>query len=518
MPRAAAGRGVVVCLRAEPDAADVGLLLEAAHSLLTDAAADHFVLVQHGRGAASFARTLHQELPRVAACVVNVPVDHPEAVEWIVAEAEAASGVVEAHYDGSGRRREPILQELPQLDRSAPPPVGPADVLLVSGGGKGIAAECALALARETGVRLALIGRSRPDGDPDLAANLERITAAGTRVHYAAADVADAVAVRAAVLEAEAELGPVTAILHAAGVNTPRLLESLDEAAFRRTLAPKLTGLDNLLAAVRTDRLKLLVTFGSIIARTGMRGEADYGVANEWLTRATERFQRDHPACRCLALEWSVWSGIGMGDRLRRVDSLTRQGIEPIPPDAGISVFRQLVAGSVPSVPVVVAGRFGVPPALAIAGVELPLLRFLERPRVDYPGIELVVDADLGTDSDPYVDEHVFRGERLFPAVMALEAMAQVAMAVAPDRRTALVRGPEIRSSDRRARRDDDDDPPGRPGVAPRPRQRRPAVRRHGLSARPFQGGLSIRGCASPLSGRSGTAGRSARGDTARRP
>jgi enediyne polyketide synthase len=44
--------------------------------------------------------------------------------------------------------------------------------------------------------------------------------------------------------------------------------------------------------------------------------------------------------------------------------------------------------------------------------------------------VELIVDSTLSSDSDPYVDEHVYHGERLFPAVMGLEAMAQVAMAL----------------------------------------------------------------------------------------
>ena len=63
----------------------------------------------------------------------------------------------------------------------------------------------------------------------------------------------------------------------------------------------------------------------------------------------------------------------------------------------------------------VVAGRFGIPPALPVEGDELPLLRFLERPLVDYPGIELVADADLTSETDPYLDDHVFRGERSSP-------------------------------------------------------------------------------------------------------
>ena len=60
-------------------------------------------------------------------------------------------------------------------------PIGQGDVLLVTGGGKGIAAESALALARATGISLALIGRSDPETDKELAENLERIAAAGVR-------------------------------------------------------------------------------------------------------------------------------------------------------------------------------------------------------------------------------------------------------------------------------------------------------------------------------------------------
>jgi enediyne polyketide synthase len=256
------------------------------------------------------------------------------------------------------------------------------------------------------------------------------MSVAGIPFKYIAADVADLEAVSSAVREAEKEFGPVTAILHGAGTNVPRLLNSMDEAALLRTLAPKVQGLRNVLAAVNPDGLRLLVTFGSIIARAGMRGEADYALANEWLARLTEQFQSQHPACRCLAVEWSVWSGVGMGERLGRVDALVREGIMPIAADEGQAVLRRLIAQPLREVSVVVAGRFGESPTLRLEKQELPFLRFLEQPRVFYPGIELVVDAELSSDADPYVDDHVFQGARLFPAVMGLEAMAQVSMAL----------------------------------------------------------------------------------------
>jgi enediyne polyketide synthase len=303
--------------------------------------------------------------------------------------------------------------------------------LLVTGGGKGIAAECALAFARETGVKLALIGRSDPNLDKELANNLARIAAAGVRSGYVRADVTDAEAVRAAVAEIGRKLGSVTAILHGAGVNTPQLIGALAEAAFRRTVLPKITGARNVLAAVDAKKLRLFVTFGSIIARTGLPGEADYATANEWLAALTNEFQAKHPRCRCLALEWSVWSGAGMGERLGRIESLLQQGITPITVDEGVRTFCELLRQPAPAVSLVVAGRFGEPPTLKLLEPELPLRRFLERKRVFYPGVELVVDAELSLRADPYLADHVMQKQPLLPAVLGLEAMAQAAMALA---------------------------------------------------------------------------------------
>src|SRR5262249_27814187 len=153
----------------------------------------------------------------------------------------------------------------------------------------------------------------------------------------------------------------------------------------------------------------------SILAETGLRGEAEYALANEWLARWTEILARRLPSCRCLALQWSVWSGVGMGERLGRLSALRRQGITPIPVDAGVAMVQALLARPPPAVSRVVAGRCGAPPTLPLARPELPLLRFLEQPRVFYPGVELVVDTELSSGTDPYLEDHVFRGDRLLP-------------------------------------------------------------------------------------------------------
>ena len=425
-----AGEGVVVYLPRECDESVVGLLLASARQVLQRTGNPRFVMVQHGQGAAGFARTLHLESQNVTTCVVNIPESHPRVVEWIVAEALAAQGFVEAYYDADGQRYEKVMQLLPLRDGSGEPPLTPADVLLVSGGGKGITAECAIAIAKETGASLVLLGRATPETDLTLAANLDRMTATGIKFKYFPVDINDVAVVREAVQKAEEEFGSITGILHGAARNKPQLVKNLDEESFQRTLSVKVQGARNLLAAVDPEKLRLFIGFGSVIARTGLPGEADYAVANEWLTRLIEDWRLKHPACRCLAIEWSVWSEIGMGARLARKDRLVREGITPIPPEQGVAILLQLLRQPSEVVSVVVMGRYSDLPTFQIERPELPFLRFLEKIKVYYPGIELIVDVDLSRNTDPYLDDHSLQGRRILPAVMGLEAMAQVAAAL----------------------------------------------------------------------------------------
>jgi enediyne polyketide synthase len=425
------GSGVIVCMPAHMDEAHLKLIVAAARAALTPSGVTRFVLVQQTGIGASVARTFHLEAPQITTCVVNVPFDHPQAANWVLTEALSGNGYTEAHYDWLGCRREPFLKLLAPARESIALPLGPQDVLLVTGGGKGITAECALALASDTGARLALLGRSQPADDPELAANLARISALGISSRYIVTDITNPQAVRVAVDDIESTLGRVTGILHGAATNQPCLLAALDEARFQRTIAPKIAGIRNILAALDPDQLRMLVSFGSIIARTGLPGEADYGLANEWLTQLTEEFHVEHPGCRCLAIEWSVWSDIGMGARLGRITALMREGIIPIPPDQGIAMLRQLLSQSLPGVAVVVTSRYGALPTLMLEQPELPFLRFLEQPKVYYPGVELIAEVELSADTDPYLNDHVLNGDRIFPAVMGLEAMAQVVAALA---------------------------------------------------------------------------------------
>jgi enediyne polyketide synthase len=395
------------------------LLVEAAQTL-SSRRPSRFALVECGQVAASFARTLHLETG-IPCSVIGI--DSPASLDAARREAESVLDFAEVRLGRT--RRVPVLRPLDTTDGDWP--MQPGDVALVTGGGKGITAECALALAGKHGLALSLLGRSDPEHDGELAANLRRFAAAGVRHMYTQADVRDPKSVREAVRRTEIELGPVSGIFHGAGVNAPALLGDLDETSFRETFDPKVKGLANVLAAVDGHSLRLLVTFGSIIGALGLAGEAHYALANESMRESVAGFAESAPQCRCVDIAWSVWAGAGMGERLGTMDALIRAGVDPIPLAEGIALLERLIcARNLPN-SILATGRFGPPPTIELERPATQFRRFLERRLVDYPGIELVVEADLDIGTDPYLADHRLHGVALLPAVVGIEAMAQVA-------------------------------------------------------------------------------------------
>ncbi|NJP33647.1 type I polyketide synthase [Micromonospora thermarum] len=443
LERGAVGSGVLVCLPADCREEHLDLALQGARAVLSGQLGDRFVVVDRGRGAAGLAKTLRLEAPQLRVTIVHVPTEEAVA-ERVLAEVAATEEFAEVHHDAQGRRFVPTLRAMPVRAARPVPPLDADDVLLVTGGGKGITAECAIVVARDTGARLAVLGRSDPAADEELAANLRRMTEQGITVHYARADVTDAGQVRAAVAEVTAALGPVTGVLHGAGRNEPAALTNLDREAVRRTFAPKIDGLRAVLDAVDTDRLKALITFGSIIGRSGLRGEAHYAMANDWLADVTTDFGRRHPACRTLCLEWSVWSGAGMGERLSVVEALERDGVTPITLDQGVEIMRRLLVDADAPPVVVVSGRTQGIDTVRHHVPDLPLLRFVDRLLVHYPGVELVSETTLSPDTDRYLPDHLLDGNLLFPAVFGMEAMAQVATALTGHRSVPVIEEAEF--------------------------------------------------------------------------
>jgi enediyne polyketide synthase len=389
-----------------------------------EAAGLPLMVLHHGGVGAAVGRSLAAETGAAVLVVEAPPTD--AGIRLAAAEASASwSGYREVVYCEDGVRTAPVLRLLegePAATRRLP--LGADDVCLVTGGAKGIGAACAEAIGKATGARLVLLGRSAAD-HPEVAAAVERSGAAYRRV-----DITDPAAVAEAVAAVRAEFGPVRGLLHAAGHNEPTPVAELTSVELTRTLEPKAYGFDRLVAALDHDELRFAVAFGSVIARSGLPGEAAYATANEYLSRRCAELAESSPQVRWLSIEWSVWSGVGMGVRLGVLDGLLRRGISPIPPGDGTRLLLELLAAPVLPPVVVVAGRL---PAMGTLEWDEPAEehgRFLESRLVGTPGVELVSRARLAIGDDPYLEDHRIDGAAVLPAVLELEAMAQAAAAL----------------------------------------------------------------------------------------
>jgi NAD(P)-dependent dehydrogenase (short-subunit alcohol dehydrogenase family) len=403
-------------------------------------------------GASAFARSVHLERPgqRVRAIDLAPDITPADAAAFVESELDGPARFAAVGRDADGTRLVPRARLRPMAaDRPRSGAWTSDDVVLVTGGAKGITAECALALGRSQGVRLVLVGSTPapPEGDAgELAATLARFRAGGVSYRYETCEVTDGDAVAELLRRVRHQVGPITGVVHAAGVNRPRRADqvSIDEAMAE--VGPKLLGAAHLARALAVAPPRLFLAFSSIIGVTGMPGNAWYGFSNEVLDLLVRRFATDHPETAALSIAFSVWGETGMGARLGSVDHLGKMGIGAIPTEEGVRRFLHFFDADPGAGQVVVTARLG---GLDTWPMETPApprgLRFVESLVRWMPGVELVARTRLTLERDVYVKDHVYKGSYLFPTVFGLEAMTQAAAVVTGRDRPEVGRIGDIR-------------------------------------------------------------------------
>jgi len=329
-------------------------------------------------------------------------------------------------------------------------------VFLVSGGGKGITAQCVIALAARFGSTFVLLGRSsiaepepvwaavcddeaalkqaaiqaamaegqRPKpaeiqravngvlSKREIEGTLKAVAQAGGKVRYLSVDVTDRTVLIAALNGIRER---VTGIIHGAGVLADKSIEHKSEADFEKVYAVKVVGLQNLLECVAPEQLQHLILFSSVAGFYGNVGQADYALANEILNKTAHLVRRAHPRCHVLAVDWGPWDGGMVSPELKRV--LVERGIDVIPIDVGTKLLAdELAAGNLPtgnlpagahSAPQIVVGGPMVAPAPEPDG-ELRTYRIHRR---------------LTLDANPFLHDHVIGGRAVLPTVCAVAWM-----------------------------------------------------------------------------------------------
>jgi len=124
------------------------------------------------------------------------------------------------------------------------------------------------------------------------------------------ADVADPVALSAALAAVREAAGGIAGVIHAAGVLGYQPLETLDRAAFHSVLAAKVAGGWNLHRSTQHDELEFFVSYSSVSALWGSKGQAHYAAANAFLD-GLSRLRADN-GLPSTAIQWGPWAGGGM--------------------------------------------------------------------------------------------------------------------------------------------------------------------------------------------------------------
>ena len=136
------------------------------------------------------------------------------------------------------------------------------------------------------------------------------------------------------------EWGPITGVVHGAGVLADKKIAEKTDEQFDRVFDTKVSGLRALLAATAKDPLTSLCLFSSIAARTGNPGQCDYAMANEVLNlvACAERARRGS-TCVVRSIGWGPWEGGMVTPSLKA--HFQQMGVALIPLDVGREALRR---------------------------------------------------------------------------------------------------------------------------------------------------------------------------------
>ena len=332
-------------------------------------------------GSAGVVKSVALEWPEVECRVVDAG-SRPEAPAVAAALADELRHEDFREVSLAGGVRRALLPVPAPLSRSGEAlELDDGDLVLFTGGARGITAEVALAVAARWRVRLVVLGRTeigveepRYRGLADMAAlkhviagaiqesgrvpsprevdriyagivrrreaenNLRRLRECGAHVTYVCVDVADRAAFELALADTYRTFGRIDAVVHGAGVVEDRLIGGKTPESFDRVLRPKLDGALTLVRSLRLEQLKLLCFFSSTAAVYGNAGQADYAAANAMLN-ALARTLSDRVSGRAVAISWGPWeAGVGMVTS-RMARRFAAKGVPVIARELGTKAF-----------------------------------------------------------------------------------------------------------------------------------------------------------------------------------
>jgi len=367
---------------------------------------------------------------------------------------------------GSGKRY--LLRLKPSPYPEGRINLSPDDVVVVTGGARGITASAASALSGIAKPTLVLLGRSpEPSPEPswltcledeipikkaihandysgnnaspkdiekafkrymsnrEIGRNLEKLKKECRNVIYRSVDVRDFDAVSRIIEEVRSNYGGIKAIIHGAGVLEDRLIIDKTYEQFEKVFDTKVKGFNALLSATEDDPLKYIVIFSSVTARIGNKGQADYAMANEVLNKIAQQEAIARPDCRVISINWGPWDGGMVTGTIKR--EFNKNKIELIPIEEGSKCMLLEMMGNKSNPVEVVIGSSSISRENKKAEV---LQNGTCNKIVDKQHLSFKREIDV--ESYPVLESHIIGGKPVVPFALMTEWLGHSALHESP--------------------------------------------------------------------------------------
>jgi 8-amino-7-oxononanoate synthase len=324
---------------------------------------------------------------------------------WVIDELQAGECGPEVGFGSEGRvvcHLVPVASSQNEL-KSA---LDSDDVIVVVGGHRGIGFKAALELAASQ-CGLILVGRTPiSELGSQLDENMHLLEARGARVAYVQWDVTLRDTSEEPWAAAREKLGPITGVIHAAGVLRDARVENLSHAEIDHVMDVKVGGFLNVLRALRSETLKFVLSFSSWAGRFGNVGQSAYAAANELLNRLATSHDTNGDE-RWTSVLWPPWEDSPMARTIPAAlkSSMRNEGITFVGDDEGRRVVLDLCNGQA-------HGEL-------LYGVGL-----------NSSQQRLYSHLKISLEEYPFVDQHRINSEALLPLASAVDYLGTAAMAV----------------------------------------------------------------------------------------